>query len=286
MAGFVIGISFSSVYAGIPWGTDDIADDAITSEKIKDRQIKGPDILGNAIKSAKIKDGEVMSADIATGAVTADKIATGAVDADAIATNAVGSNEIADDAITSEKIGKKEVKRSDIKNNAIRTEKIQDGTITLADLAPGVDKSAQIAALEARIDELETLTADSAPQVFHLKGTSTSSGNVTVNGLSKTFTLSEATTVFVSSDVETEYSTPDGQFARARIVIDSSIVAIGPFLDDDESALMFFPSHVSWTGQLSAGTHTISTHVFASGGGTVCPNFGQGCNMNILVLGQ
>jgi len=37
MASFVIGLSFSSVYAGIPWGTDDIADDAITSDKIKNK---------------------------------------------------------------------------------------------------------------------------------------------------------------------------------------------------------------------------------------------------------
>jgi len=125
-----------------------------------------------------------------------------------------------------------------------------------------------------------------APQAFHLKGTSTSSGNVAVNGLSKTFTLSEATIVFVSSDVETKFSIPASQLVRAEIEIDGSVVSIGPVLDDDGLALMLFPSHVSWTGQLSAGTHTISTHVFTTVGGTVCPIIGHGCNMNILVLGQ
>ena len=131
-----------------------------------------------------------------------------------------------------------------------------------------------------------TLPSDSAPQAFHLKGTSTSSGNVAVNGLSKTFTLSEAAIVFVSSGVETRYSIPLSQLVRAEIEIDSSVVSIGPVLDDDGLALMVFPSHVSWTGQLSAGTHTISTHVLTTVGGTVCPTFGHGCNMNILVLGQ
>jgi len=38
--GFMVGMSFSSVYAGIPWGNSEIADDAITSEKIKNQQVK------------------------------------------------------------------------------------------------------------------------------------------------------------------------------------------------------------------------------------------------------
>jgi len=62
--GFFVGISFSSVYAGVLIGTDDIADDAITSAKIKDRQVKNPDIRGNTIKSGKIKDGTIQGADI------------------------------------------------------------------------------------------------------------------------------------------------------------------------------------------------------------------------------
>jgi len=33
--GFMLGMSFSSVYAGIPWDTSEIADNAITSKKIK-----------------------------------------------------------------------------------------------------------------------------------------------------------------------------------------------------------------------------------------------------------
>jgi len=69
MASFVIGISFSSVYAGIPWGTDDIADDAITSDKIKNKQVKNADIRGNTIKSGKIRDGTITADDIAPGTI-------------------------------------------------------------------------------------------------------------------------------------------------------------------------------------------------------------------------
>jgi len=62
--GFIVGISFSSVYAGIPWGTSEIADNAITSEKIKQRQVKSPDIKNNAVKTNKIRDGTILFADI------------------------------------------------------------------------------------------------------------------------------------------------------------------------------------------------------------------------------
>ena len=81
MASFVIGISFSSVYAGIPWDTADIADDAITSDKIKNKQVKNADIRGNTIKSGKIRDGTIISADIANDAIGTVHIADGAIQA-------------------------------------------------------------------------------------------------------------------------------------------------------------------------------------------------------------
>jgi len=55
------------VYAGIPWGTNEIADNAITTAKIKNKQVKTADLKNNAIKTIKIKDGEVKSADLASG---------------------------------------------------------------------------------------------------------------------------------------------------------------------------------------------------------------------------
>jgi len=63
----MVGMSFSSVYAGIPWDTSEIADNAITSEKIKQRQVKSGDIKNNAVKTNKIRDGTITSADLAPG---------------------------------------------------------------------------------------------------------------------------------------------------------------------------------------------------------------------------
>jgi len=73
----MVGASFSSVYAGIPWDTAEIADDAITTEKIDDKTVKNIDIRNNQIKTGKIRDGTILGKDIGsplvlTGDITAD----------------------------------------------------------------------------------------------------------------------------------------------------------------------------------------------------------------------
>jgi len=73
--GFFVGVSFTSVYAGIPWGTSEIADNAITTEKIKQRQVKTGDIKNNAVKSNKIRDGTIQGVDIASNTVGGSEIA-------------------------------------------------------------------------------------------------------------------------------------------------------------------------------------------------------------------
>jgi len=76
--GFIVGISFSSVYAGIPWGTSEIADNAITSIKIKNQQVKTADVKNKAIKSKKILDGTIQGVDIdVTTTIGADRFNVG-----------------------------------------------------------------------------------------------------------------------------------------------------------------------------------------------------------------
>ena len=80
----------TSELADIITGTFDIADNSVTSEKIKNGTITEDDLAGDSVTSTKIKDGEVKSSDIATDAVTSLEIAN----------NAVGTNEIANGAVT------------------------------------------------------------------------------------------------------------------------------------------------------------------------------------------
>jgi hypothetical protein len=70
-------------------GTINIANDSITSEKIKDGTITAIDLASNSITSAKIPDEEIKASDIATNAITSAEIANGAVDTSELANGAV-----------------------------------------------------------------------------------------------------------------------------------------------------------------------------------------------------
>ncbi len=75
-------------------GTFDIANDSITSDKIKNGTIITNDLASDSVTSAKIKDGEIKTNDIATDAVTSAEIASGAV----------GKSELANGAVTYDKM--------------------------------------------------------------------------------------------------------------------------------------------------------------------------------------
>ena len=78
----------------LPWATDDIANTAITTAKLAD----------NAITSEKIKDGEVKTVDLADDAVTTPKIKDSNVTEPKLASNAVTTDKIANKNVTGPKL--------------------------------------------------------------------------------------------------------------------------------------------------------------------------------------
>lgn len=64
---------------GILIGTGDIANNAVTSPKIRDGEVKTPDISNNAVTSSKISNGEVGESDLADDSVTSAKIQDGTI---------------------------------------------------------------------------------------------------------------------------------------------------------------------------------------------------------------
>lgn len=139
----------SGLYSGggspeIPDGsitTAKLADNAVTSAKIKPSAVgtsqlavgavSGDIIQKNTIVASKLADGCVGAAAIADGAVTGDKIANAAVTVDKIADDSVNSDKIVDGAINVNKIAA----------NSVGNGQILDGAVTSAKLAPGLDVS-------------------------------------------------------------------------------------------------------------------------------------------------
>ena len=73
-------------------GTTDIADNAVTSTKIYNGQVKNGDLGSNAVTTGKIADGQVYSSDIADVTIGSSDIADSAVTSSKLAGGAVKPN--------------------------------------------------------------------------------------------------------------------------------------------------------------------------------------------------
>jgi len=77
IASFIVGLSFSAVYAGV---LDElICDGCVNSSDIANNDVKRQDLKNNLISSAKINNGAVKSVDIGDGTITLADLAPGVV---------------------------------------------------------------------------------------------------------------------------------------------------------------------------------------------------------------
>lgn len=118
-------------------GTTDIADDAITIDKVNANAVGTSQLINDSVNSDKILDSSVIESKIATDAVTTSKIEDLAVTTDKINNSAVTEGKIATDAVTTVKIEDLAVTEGKIAANAVTTVKILDAQVTPAKLSTG-----------------------------------------------------------------------------------------------------------------------------------------------------
>ncbi|UOF02478.1 autotransporter outer membrane beta-barrel domain-containing protein [Bdellovibrio reynosensis] len=162
--------------------TNDLADEAITEEKISDEAITSDKIMTSAVTNSKIADGAITFNKIANGAVstikivdsaiTTAKILDGTINTVDLANNAittvkildsnVTTSKIADQNVTTAKIADSNVTTSKIADSNVTTSKIADSNVTtnkLADLNVTTGKLADEAVTTAKIADLNVTTA-------------------------------------------------------------------------------------------------------------------------------
>lgn len=110
--------------------TDDINDQAITKDKIRDGNVTTEKLADGAVSTDKLPDGAIKASKIADENITTDKLAEGAVETSKIADQNVTSEKIADQSVDSSKLSPEAVTYDKVKDKAIITEKLNDRAVT------------------------------------------------------------------------------------------------------------------------------------------------------------
>lgn len=110
--------------------TDDINDQAITKDKIRDGNVTTEKLAEGSVSTDKLPDGAVKTEKIADENVTTSKLADGAVSTSKIADQNVTKEKIADQSVDNSKLSPEAVTYDKVKNKAIITEKLNDRAVT------------------------------------------------------------------------------------------------------------------------------------------------------------
>ena len=110
--------------------TDDINDQAITKDKIRDGNVTTEKLADGAVSTDKLPDGAIKTEKIADENITTSKLADGAVSTSKIADQNVTREKIADQSVDNSKLSPEAVTYDKVKNKAIITEKLNDRAVT------------------------------------------------------------------------------------------------------------------------------------------------------------
>lgn len=116
-------------------GTDDIADKAITNQKLAD----------NSVSESKIADGSVTTAKIADTSVTTQKLSDNSVTTQKIADGSITNPKIAPDAVTTDKIATAQVQERNIAPDSVTTPKLVNASVTTPKIADACVTNAKMA---------------------------------------------------------------------------------------------------------------------------------------------
>jgi hypothetical protein len=116
-------------------GTKQIKNNAITSVKIRNGQVKSVDLARNSVVTAKILAGAVSGLQIRDGSVGNSDLANDSVTGAKVRGGAIGNSDLANDSVTAAKIRAGNVGNSELATDAVTGVNIKDGSVAAADIA-------------------------------------------------------------------------------------------------------------------------------------------------------
>ena len=122
-------------------GTAELADDAVTADKLADNAVVTANIVAKNVTGDKIADKGVDTAQIADGAIEALQINANAVETEKIKDANVTGEKIANKAVDTAQIADGAIEALQINTDAVETAKIKNANVTLGKLAAGITPS-------------------------------------------------------------------------------------------------------------------------------------------------
>lgn len=143
-------------------GTTQIADKAVTTEKLDNESVTTDKLDAASVTTEKVADANITTSKLADSSVETEKINNKAVTTDKLNDGAVDNSKLSPNAVTSEKIKDESIITEKLNDRAVTTEKVEEKAITNAKLG---DKSVdgrvvREASLESKHFSNESVTTE------------------------------------------------------------------------------------------------------------------------------
>lgn len=115
-------------------GTTQIADKAVTTEKLENESVTTDKLDAASVTTEKVADANITTSKLADSSVETEKINNKAVTTDKLNDGAVDNSKLSPNAVTSEKIKNESIITEKLNDRAVTTEKVEEKAITNAKL--------------------------------------------------------------------------------------------------------------------------------------------------------
>lgn len=126
-------------------GTTQIADKAVTTEKLEEKAITNAKLGDQSVDGRVVREASLESKHFSNESVTTEKVARKSITKDKLADNAVDASQVVDGSIDNAKLSPDSVTTEKIKDGSVTNEKIADNTLGIGKFDPELRKTIQAA---------------------------------------------------------------------------------------------------------------------------------------------
>lgn len=147
--------------------TEKIQDNAVTTEKVEEKAITNTKLGDQSVDGRVVREASLETKHFANESVTTEKVARKSITKDKLADNAVDASQVVDGSIGNSKLSPDSVTTEKIKDSSVTNEKVADDTLGIEKFDPELRKTIQAAT--GLPDDLNQMIQDVDKSVKQLK---------------------------------------------------------------------------------------------------------------------